>query len=193
MSKFYVVKKGRQVGIFDFPWEKVKLLVDKYPGAIYKSFTNYDEAAKYFYKSDDEVTVNSNIKVYTDGSCRNEKGGYGVVVVNGDTHTCYSGKVPIKPCTNQKAELYAILIAMRNVDEDEFTIITDSKYAIGCCNEWLENWKKKSEWKKTIENSDLIDAIDISRGERKIKFEHVYGHTGNVYNEMCDKLAKQYT
>lgn len=129
--------------------------------------------------------------VYTDGSCMAERGGYGVVVVmpEGDPLT-YHGRVPINPCTNQKAELYAVLVACRVVTAREFTIYTDSKYAIGCCTTWLEQWKK-SGWRKPVANRDLVEQIDQARGkDRLISFQYVPAHRGHKYNEMCDRLAK---
>lgn len=223
-GKFYAVKAGRQVGIFNDPWDKVKTLVERYPGAIYKGFTTYEEASKYFYGGIDvaleqlslaettvprpvlpEVTLSrpilfevtparptttEGLVVYTDGSCIDKRGGYAAVAVRPDgTHTCYSGRVPINPCTNQKAELYAILMALRSVDAPTFTLYTDSKYSIGCCTTWLETWKRQG-WSRPVENRSLIEQIDAVRGGRKIRFEYVKAHCGIEFNELCDQLAK---
>lgn len=189
-DKFYAVKVGRQVGIFNVPWEKVRPLVERYPGATYRGFASYAEASKYFYGSDESPSPSSELVVYTDGSCIRQRGGYAVVVVRPDgTHICYSGRVPYEPCTNQKAELYAILMALRKVEDPSFILRTDSKYGIGCCTEWLENWKRTG-WKKPVENRELIEQIDVIRGDRKITFEYVSAHTGVEFNELCDALAK---
>jgi ribonuclease HI len=206
MNKYYVIKKGRQTGIFQNSWDDVKPLVDKFPNAIYKSFYDYDGALNYFNETD-PICVNSNVivydakhheqeavcrlLVYTDGSCRNNKGGYGIVVINDDNIDCYSGSVPIFPCTNQKAELYAILYVLQNIKHNEFVIHTDSKYAIGCCTNWLQNWKKAGFNK--VKNIDLILEIDKNMQGKNVNFQHVYGHKGNKYNELCDELAKKYT
>lgn len=231
--KFYAVKKGRQTGVFSDPWEQVKTLVDKFPGAIYKGFSSYDEAQKWFHNEEmasttsptlavtpETVTIpftpalppsstfttpptislmppvtQKGVVVYTDGSCMKKKGGYGVVIVypNG-THTCHRGHVPFDPCTNNIAELYAVKIAMILVNEPTFTLYTDSKYSIGCLQDWLANWRRNG-WRdvhgQPVKNRELIESIDSTRGGRTITFEWVKGHDGNVFNEICDRLAKE--
>jgi len=189
--KYYVVKNGRETGIFKKPWNEIKSLVDKYPGAIYKSFPTYEEANIYYNSNNPIVDIDNNFTVYTDGSCRNHKGGYGIVVIDGDNIREYEGSVPIYPCSNQKAELYAILMALKMVEKNKFTLITDSKYAIGCCSEWIDNWRKRDF--EGIKNKELVIELDKHLNNKTIKFLHVYGHTGNKYNEICDMLAKKYT
>lgn len=46
-KKYYVVRVGKRTGIFN-TWESCHRQVDKYPGAIFKSFTNYLEAKAWF-------------------------------------------------------------------------------------------------------------------------------------------------
>lgn len=244
MSKYYVVKEGRQRGIFQEPWDQVKPLVDKYPGAVYKGFTTYDEALRYYtghtappvaiqepsrtgdeeakvsrammkrltggdaimcrpsasdgallktLSGGDTILCRSRLRVYTDGSYRDGTGGYGIVIARPDAPEKRCGPVPA-PCTNQRAELYAILMALQMVTEESFDFYTDSKYSIGCCTEWLPRWKL-SGWmtstSKPVENRDLIEAIDKARGGRDIRFFHVKGHSGDTFNELCDQLANQ--
>jgi ribonuclease HI len=50
---FYVVRKGRQPGIFS-TWEEIHPLVDRYPGASYKKFNSKQEAEK-FLKGEDNL------------------------------------------------------------------------------------------------------------------------------------------
>lgn len=52
MSKFYVVKKGRNPGIYD-TWAQCEEQVTGYSGAEYKSFKNHTEALEYFKKNDE--------------------------------------------------------------------------------------------------------------------------------------------
>jgi ribonuclease HI len=46
-SKFYVVWKGRQTGVFE-TWDECKAHIDGFAGAIYKSFKTREEAEGYF-------------------------------------------------------------------------------------------------------------------------------------------------
>ena len=43
MAKFYAVKIGRKPGIY-LTWDECKQQVDKFKGAVYKSFNSKDEA-----------------------------------------------------------------------------------------------------------------------------------------------------
>lgn len=49
--KFYAVRKGREMGIFE-NWTECKASVEKFPGAEYKSFTTKEEALRYLFGED---------------------------------------------------------------------------------------------------------------------------------------------
>ena len=68
--------------------------------------------------------------------------------------------------------------AKRN-NHKEITIISDSMYVIGTMT---KDWKRKK-------NNDLWDIMDNVVDDLIIKWEHVKGHDGNKYNELCDILA----
>lgn len=44
---YYVVAKGRKIGIYS-SWKKMKKYVDKFSGALFKKFSNIEEAKQYF-------------------------------------------------------------------------------------------------------------------------------------------------
>jgi len=46
-QKYYVVRNGREVGIF-MSWPKCKSLVDHYRNAEFKSFTTYEAALRWY-------------------------------------------------------------------------------------------------------------------------------------------------
>ncbi len=190
MSKYYAVKKGRDTGIFT-NWETTKTLVNGYKGAQYKSFKTMSEAQNYIHGKTSVENPHSNNVVYTDGSCVNKVGGYGYVFPS--TGQSVYGKVPYNPCTNQIAELYAIYHLLSNTN-GPVVIYTDSKYSIGCLTEWWYNWEKNG-WKNSknepVKNKDLIQSILELSKNRDIKYAHVYGHNGDKYNEIADKLANQ--
>lgn len=142
--------------------------------------------------------------IYTDGSCVGKVGGYGFVIVRKDEYMePFYGKVPLYPCTNQIAELYAILKALQHgfsmyPYSTGFDLYTDSKYAIGCLTEWYPNWEK-NDWRtakgEAVANKgliqDILKLILANKNTCPVTFHHVYGHTGNKYNEICDMLANQ--
>lgn len=135
-----------------------------------------------------------NYVIYTDGSCRaNGNGGIGVVwLKNGEKVFEYSkGYIKV---TNNIMELKAIGIALTSIKKpiDSLTIISDSKYALGCI--FNENWSPKK-------NKDLIKAIkkQLIKTQKLVKNPIEYCHTrghqtddsnNTKWNNLCDKLCQ---
>ncbi|XP_053992742.1 ribonuclease H-like isoform X1 [Hylaeus volcanicus] len=143
------------------------------------------------------------VHIYTDGACLNNgkpgaKGGYGIYFGKDDCRN-KCGPLPKNhlPHTNQRAELLAILLALRTVQKDTRCVVihSDSKYCLQCIETWLPKWEENGflTSKKTgVKNLDLIQEIDSlikKRGNSKFFFQFVRGHKGNVGNEAADKLA----
>lgn len=207
MAKFYAVRKGRTVGIFT-DWATTSASVTGFPGAIFKSFPSHEEALAFLQAAPVAPVTPATpaapviptapenpILVYTDGSCIDQVAGYGFIVIDGETATGYYGPLPTRPSTNQKAELYAIIQALHQTPADRPLLIrTDSKYSINSLTVWYQNWLRNG-WRtstgKPVENRDFIEeALGLMQG-RSVQFEHVYGHTGDTYNEMADTLANK--
>ena len=129
--------------------------------------------------------------------------GYGVHYPNNEFSDV--GK-PFKklPKTNQRAELYAICVAIETITQKnnnvDIKIYSDSEYSIKSLTIWIKNWKKNN-WiastKKPVANKDIIQEIDrlIENHNGQIKFRHVKAHTGkidfeSIHNDIADKLAK---
>lgn len=147
------------------------------------------------------------IKVFTDGSClrngkKNAKAGIGIYFPN-DFLNNISEEFTCSPITNQRAELYAILVTLNliveKVEFDKIIVYTDSLYSIKCLTEWIKKWEKQ-EWKtstnKPVKNLDIILPIHkiIAKYNKKIVFKHVKSHTGkqdfkSKGNDKADKLA----
>lgn len=130
---------------------------------------------------------------YTDGSCQNEKGGWAYIIVeNGEIVHERSGAMPEYPTTNNRAELMALLKLLEE-NPGDLVVRPDSDYAIKCASVWWPGWKRRG-WKKsdgtTPENLDLIQEIIRLQEGRRITYDHVYGHSGNKYNDRCDHLAE---
>lgn len=156
-----------------------------------------------------EKKTKSNIKVFTDGSCMNNrktkeiKCGYGIYFPDGESSNV-DKKFTLEPLTNQRTELYAIYKAIKIIDKkynfDKLTIYSDSQYSINCVTNWIKTWKANG-WmtanKKEVLNQDIIKKIDklMLCHVGKIKFIHVRAHTGkqdefSIANDIVDKLAK---
>ena len=56
MAKFYAVKEGKKPGIYH-TWDECKEQVNGYSGAVYKSFTNEEEAKAFIKKEERKVML----------------------------------------------------------------------------------------------------------------------------------------
>lgn len=205
-KKYYAVVKGRTPGIY-FTWEDCKAQVDQYPGAIYKSFPSITEAEQFVNGqgvksvpqkkekneppaeqifSDEECLV-----AYVDGSYEDsmKEYAYGCVFVFSDEEITLNGSgwdeeyvsmrnVAGEILGSEKAILWAIEHSYKK-------IIIYYDY------EGIEKWANDI-WKAnkpgTIRYKEFIKE---KREQIDICFKKVQAHTGDTYNEMADKLAKQ--
>jgi len=143
--------------------------------------------------------------VFTDGSCLgNGKkvtfAGYGIYFPNNEFEDV-SEPFTIKPVTNQRAELYAILHVFNLVIYDKLkklTIYTDSDYSIKSITKWAFKWKQNG-WKTkkgSVKNLDIIKPLFkiYCDNKDKIILKHVKAHTSNqdyysLGNAQADRLA----
>ena len=210
--KYYAVKNGIKPGIYT-DWGTAKCNVIGYKNAVYKSFKTHEDALLYINdinikndkndKNNKNDYKNINILAYTDGSCKNKIGGFGLVLILNPNlkPVILEDSGPISyPCTNIIAEIYAInkvLTHLLPYSHDSIMIRTDSQYSIDCFTIYIKNWLKNGFMtvdKKPVKNQKLImDTYHLLIQFKNLEFEHVYSHEGEYYNEMVDKLAKQYT
>ena len=175
-------------------------------GLSIKNKINFDkikvnQKALDFYKKieEEEKIEEEKIEVvYTDGSTSNNGkihsvGGCGVWFAHNNQRNISEKYNFDLPATNQKCELYAIYLAIKNTNK-ALKIRTDSKYSINCLTNWYKTWEKNG-WvnsnKKPIKNKKLIKMILKVMINRKITFEYVKGHSGVIGNDEADKLAKR--
>jgi len=145
-----------------------------------------------------------NIIVFTDGACSNNgkhnaKAGYGIYYPNNEFPNV-SEPFTLCPITNQRAELYAIFVALSEITKQPFksiVVYTDSTYSIDCTTKWIAGWKRNG-WltaqKKPVKNVDIIKPICDMIDKGGITFVHVRSHTGKDTfeakgNERADELA----
>lgn len=146
------------------------------------------------------------IIIYTDGSCmgngkNNAKGGIGIHFPNKELKDI-SKVYRLGICTNQKTELYAILIALRYVKrkigmDNKIIIKTDSQYSIDSITKWSKAWIKNG-WKTKnntpVANKEFIEILQKYYIKYDIKFEHIDAHTNkkdkdSIANARADYLA----
>jgi len=221
-KKYYAVRAGRKPGIYRvwFGSGGAEEQVRSFPGAKFKGFGTLDEAQAYLdgfapskrsgsrggytakqqgaspVKQQGEGSYTEATLIYTDGGCINNPGpgGYGVVMLQGDTRSELSGGYRLT--TNNRMELMACIVGLKALGPgyaDSVRVITDSRYVVnGIMKGWAKRWKK-NKWMRdkthSAENVDLWSMLlDLSE-MYDVRFEWVKGHAGNEGNERCDELA----
>ena len=120
----------------------------------------------------------SKTHIYTDGSCRDKIGGYAFIILKNNLEISWSEKV--YDTTNNRMELLAVIEALKCLSKKESCdIYSDSQWVINCAQ---KKWKRNK-------NLDLWEEYDTISQNYSINFIWVKGHSGDIYNERCDKLA----
>lgn len=132
---------------------------------------------------------NINYTFYVDGACSGNPGPMGCGIIAscemGGKQFSREYSIPLGEGTNQKAELLAVKNALLKVPENHrqvatVTIITDSKYAIGCLS---QGWNVKAN--ATITN----EVKEVMAQFKDLKFQWVKGHEKNENNNRADVLG----
>lgn len=118
--------------------------------------------------------------VYTDGAASNNgtskcRAGYAVWFGEDDPRN-FSDIVRENP-SNQIAELLAIRKALEMVNEEQYTVVTDSQYSINCLTKWVQVWETNG-WitsnGKAVKHKKIIqEAVNMLRNHKLV---HVKSH-----------------
>ena len=100
-----------------------------------------------------------------------------------------------KSTTNNRMELTAIINSLNELDKNQtIQLFTDSKYVIEGITMWINKWVKNN-WKtasrKEVKNKDLWEKLYKLNNSHFIKWEWVKGHSGNLFNEEVDEIARE--
>ncbi len=134
------------------------------------------------------------VEIYTDGSATtsDKPGGWAFRVVGNGT-AIYENSGHMEKASNNDAELEAALqgleyiktkydINKRDPKEDDILLISDSQLVLG--------WASERYRGKQPEKIDRINRLKELIKALSAKTKWVKGHSGNVHNTRCDKLAK---
>lgn len=194
MWKFYAVKKGRKIGVFN-TWDECKRQVSGFPGAAYKSFTSYEEAKFFAYgearNNNTPVDFKAEITAYIDGSYNDKQKfySYACIIFDGNkklTFAAAENDLEIIDQRNVAGEIKAAIQAIEYaLSKDARSIEIFYDYA------GIEKWANK-EWKaKNAFTQSYTEFIQRVSPEIKIVFSKVKSHSGNKFNDEVDLLAKE--
>lgn len=186
--KYYAVKNGRTPGIYE-TWDECKEQVNNFNGAIYKSFSNKEDAEAFI---NDEVKENtSDTFAYVDGSYnpKTEDYSFGAVLINNGVETRFKRKYEKDEYSvhrNVAGEIkgagfiinYAINHGIKELD---------LYYDYEGIHAWYAGlWKASTPIAKVY-----VAFASTARDKIKINFIKVKSHTNVYYNDLVDELAKE--
>jgi ribonuclease HI len=131
------------------------------------------------------------IVVYTDGACLGNPGpgGWAWAVPGGR----YASGAAAHS-TNQRMEIQAALEAVSELGRP-LEVVSDSTYVVNCFRDrWWQGWLAR-DWKnsqrKPVANRDLWEPLVRAylATPDLIRFRWVKGHSGDVMNDLVDRLA----
>ena len=135
------------------------------------------------------------INIWTDGACSGNPGpgGWGALIKYNNSTKEISGSE--KNTTNNRMEMMAVIKALKYIDtKSQINLYTDSKYVKEGITNWIITWKKnnwKNSQKKDVKNKDLWIELDSLSLKHNINWNWVKGHSGNIENDIADKLATE--
>lgn len=216
-KKYYVVRKGREEGIFVKPWSEVQKLVSGYPNAEFKGFTDRQEAEEYFEKgssssssksSNTESIAEINRKadqainalddsstiIFTDGSFnkRTEVSGWGNVIFykeNGEIKKIHkNGPITDAELTKDRNVIGELEAAKHAVD----WAIDNGYQKVTIYHDYkgVADWPNGDWQTKQQITKDYKDYIQAKRKQIKVDFVKIPAHKGVKYNEEVDQVAK---
>lgn len=211
-NKFYAVRVGRKVGIFD-NWPECEAQVKGFSGAEHSGFVTRKEAEEWmginkqeevnivdnFRNEEVDVTITipnpykPNVNYFSvDGTFRNNNYGGAFIYhisdkeiyregFKGDNKDMASGQ-------NHTGELSAAMRAVKYAVTNNIKLFTIRHDYVGVANYINGSWSPKAETSKLYTSwmNNMIKQNGLT-----IKFEHVKGHSGDYFNEQCDKLAAE--
>ena len=146
--------------------------------------------------------MTQNITIHTDGSCQGNPGpgGWAAIIEIPDwMNATLRGGDP--QTTNNRMELTAAIEGLRKLEritgasEEPVVLRSDSKYLCDAFNQgWIRNWQHngwKTAKKEPVKNRDLWEELEKLASGKKIAWTWVKGHSGDHFNELCDRIAKE--
>lgn len=202
-KKYYAVRQGRKTGIYQ-TWGECKEQVQGYKNSIFKSFSTKEEAENFLSQNNNDrpvanpnarkkVPLYSEIKsefiAYVDGSYHNGAYSYGCVIFDGKEMKEFS-----KSYQNGKdAEMHNVAGELEGAKRAIDYAIKENAASIDIYYDYqgIESWANGF-WKTNKPATKAYAAyVKEARTRLEIRFHKVKGHSGDIWNEKADQLAKK--
>lgn len=196
-KKFYVVKIGHKIGIFN-NWPECQASVKGYKGALYKGFETEEEALEWLNNGGDSrghedsdsaasFIGDVDFEVYTDGSFLNGKYSYGYAFVKDGEVVLESNGIgedlEAASMRNVAGELAAVIHAVEKAKLLDARIRIYHDYS--GISLWVNgDWQAKNKFTQAY--------VEFMRAHKGLyEFKKVTGHSGDRFNDYVDRLAKK--
>jgi ribonuclease HI len=150
------------------------------------------------------------VRIFTDGACSENPGPGGWAAVFNAANSCRTISGNERLTTNNRMELKAVVEVFKKIvrmeihkpknAHHEYDIFSDSAYVVNTINNnWLDVWQKNN-WQTTkhedVKNKDLWEEFNKLKHKADeigicITINKIKGHSGNTFNELVDKLARE--
>ncbi|MBR5318013.1 MAG: ribonuclease H family protein [Peptococcaceae bacterium] len=197
-QKFYAVKQGRKTGLFT-SWDDCKAQVQGYSGAVYKSFTTLDEAQAYLWGQPEtqkpqpaaEAPAEGEMVAYVDGSFHLQKRmfAYGAVIFYNGKEYHFAGS----DADAELAEMRNVAGEIRGAEKAMAFALEQGAKVLHIYHDYegIARWCT-GEWQAKKAGTQQYRMFYQKAREQglSVQFHKVKGHSGDKYNDMADKLAK---
>ena len=192
-KKYYAVRAGRKTGILE-TWDECRAQTTGFTGASFKSFPTLAEAQAYMQGADsltsEPVSPETGAVAYVDGSYHAGTHAFScgaVLFVNGE-ELHFSQKfedAQLAQMHNVAGEIMGAETVMTYCIEHGIPAVT-----IYHDYEGVAKWAT-GEWKANKPGTVAYRAFCAKAAEKlQFRFVKVKGHSGDRYNDLADRLAK---
>lgn len=189
-KKFYAVKIGKTPGVYE-TWTECQNQINGVSGAIYKGFTTKEEALAFVGGNNIKQQGKTQAVAYVDGSYDliTNAFSYGIVFFYDGQEQHFSKKFmdnDLAEMHNVAGEIKGAEAAIQYCIEQNISSVTIYHDYEGIARWCTGEWKAK----KAGTVAYATFCKEASK-EIEIQFVKVKGHSGDKYNELADKLAKE--
>lgn len=134
------------------------------------------------------------VELYTDGACEPNpgEGGWACILIYKGIEKVLSGYS--QQSTNNIMELTAVVKGLEALKEPCIVnIYSDSAYVVNAFTKnWIDSWIRNN-WitsaGQKVANTELWEELMKLSKVHKLNFIKVKGHSNNLNNERCDRIA----